>query len=373
MAEVPTDQWDNLVRNNYPFLKHGFLSALEKQGCVGEHTGWLPRHLSYSKQDKLIAALPLYEKHNSWGEFVFDHAWADAYHQYGVEYYPKLVNAIPFTPASGQRILLENVAHPGAGENAAILIAGANSLVDKGGYSGIHCLFPESADFALLNQNGAVSRKDCQFHWHNHNYQSFGEFLETLKFKKRKNIKQERRKVIDAGVSIRWLDGNTASIQDWHEFTRLYRQIYDRKYGMPAFSEAFFMAIAQSMPDQIHLVLADQQGDCVAGALMYSDDTTLYGRHWGCDNYIDSLHFEVCYYQGIEYCIKTGLKRFDPGAQGEHKIARGFVPTPTRSLHWMGQSPFRDAIRQFVEREQAGVQRYIDAVTAHSPYNTVQL
>ncbi len=364
--DIPGRQWNRLVKDKYPFLQHTFLSALEKHGCVGAHAGWIPRHLGYMHNGRLIAAMPLYEKHNSWGEFVFDHAWASAYQRAGMDYYPKLLNAIPFTPASGQRIL-------SGGDNqkatAGVLVSAANTLAKDGGYSGVHCLFPSNADFNNLNQYHAVCRSDCQFHWHNQQYNHFDDFLGALKSKKRKNIKQERRKVAESGVKIRRLDGHTASEKDWSDFTRLYRRIYERKYGMPAFNQAFFMDIARAMPAQIQLVLAVRGRVCLAGALMYCDDTTLYGRHWGCDRYIDCLHFEVCYYQGIEFCIEKGLKRFDPGAQGEHKIPRGFVPTRTRSLHWMADSPFSQAIAQFVEREQTDVQRYIEALAAHSPYH----
>ena len=357
--------WNQMVHHNYPFLKHEFLAALESCHCVGKHMGWIPKYLCCFQGKKLVAALPLYEKYNSWGEFVFDYAWADAYQRHGISYYPKLISAIPFTPSVGQRMLLHRDHDPGL---ASVLIQAAKTLVAAEDYSGIHFLFPDDADFSLINTQDMVCRADCQFHWHNRNYPSFDNFLYTLKAKKRKNIRQERRKVSDAAISIRWLNGHTASQADWSEFTRLYQKIYDRKYGMPAFNADFFSAISQSMPDQIQLALADLDRRCIAGALMYSDDSTLYGRHWGCDQYMNSLHFELCYYQGIEFCITNGLQRFDPGAQGEHKVARGFVPTKTRSLHWLSDIPFNNAIRQFAQREQVGVQHYIDAVKAHSPY-----
>ncbi len=364
--EIPAQQWNRLVRGNYPFLNHSFLSAVERFDCVGEQVGWLPRHLICQQDQTLVAAMPVYEKHNSWGEFVFDHAWANAFHQYGVRYYPKLINAAPFTPACGQRILIAGT-HPG--EWAQKLVRAAKTYAREHGYSGVHCLFPEPGDYQLLNRLDAVSRYDCQFHWHNRGYTRFGDFLETLKSRKRKTILRERRKVVEANVQIQWLNGNEASAANWHEFARLYQKTYDRKYGIPAFNPAFFTAVSEAMPDQVHLVSAQVDGQSVAAALLYSDDTTLYGRHWGCDHYIDCLHFEVCYYQGIEYCIRHGLQRFDPGAQGEHKIARGFEPTRTRSLHWMSDNPFNQAIAQFVRREQTGVQRYMEAVAAHSPYH----
>ena len=364
--EIPGQQWNRLVRGNYPFLNHGFLSAVERFDCVGEQVGWVPRHLTCQQNQTLVAAMPVYEKHNSWGEFVFDHAWADAFHRYGIKYYPKLINAVPFTPASGQRILIDGQ-HRDKWTQA--LVRAAKTLAQEYGYSGVHCLFPDACDYHLLNRLDAVSRYDCQFHWYNRGYTCFEDFLKTLKSKKRKNILHERRKIVDADVQIQWLDGHSATQTDWLEFTRLYQKIYDRKYGMPAFNLDFFTAVTEAMPDQVHLVSAKVDGQCIAAALMYSDDTTLYGRHWGCDRYVDSLHFEVCYYQGIDYCIRHGLERFDPGAQGEHKIARGFEPTRTHSLHWMSKSPFNLAIQQFVQHEQVGVQHYMDAVAAHSPFN----
>lgn len=367
--EIPAQQWNRLVHRRYPFLNHGFLSAVENFHCVGQQVGWIPRHLTCQQNQTLVAAMPIYEKHNSWGEFVFDHAWADAFHRHGVQYYPKLINAMPFTPAPGQRILTDGEDRE---RSAHTLITAAKALAGEHGYSGVHCLFPETDDYHLLNRLQAVSRHDCHFHWHNRGYTCFEDFLQTLKSKKRKNILRERRRVADANVQINWLNGHSATQADWLAFTRLYQKIYDRKYGMPAFNLAFFTTVARTMPDQIHLVSAKMDGQCIAGALMYSDDTTLYGRHWGCDDHVDSLHFEICYYQGIEFCIEHGLERFDPGVQGEHKIARGFEPTQTRSLHWMSDSPFSAAIEQFARHEQTHVQHYMEAVTAHSPYNDTQ-
>ena len=363
---IDAHQWNALVRERYPFLRHGFLSAMERHGCVGHRCGWIPRHLGCFDGDVLIGAMPLYEKHNSWGEFVFDHAWADAFQRAGIAYYPKLVNAIPFTPATGQRILAKA---DGRGEIIRALLNGARELMKRGEFSGLHSLFVEPGEFELLNTPDAVSREDCQFHWHNQGYRSFAEFLATLKAKKRKNIRHERATVEHSGVVIRRLDGHTAGEKDWHDFSQMYRGIYDRKYGYPAFNQSFFAEVASLIPDQIQLVMAHQGDTPVAAALMYLDDHTLYGRHWGCQHYLDCLHFELCYYQGIEICIERGLRRFDPGAQGEHKIARGFAPARTRSLHWMAQSRFTRAIEQFAGHEKSSVTQYITAVEQHSPYH----
>ena len=366
--DIDPSRWNVLVRDRYPFLQHGFLSAMERHACVGPRAGWIPRHLGCFDGDALVGAMPLYEKHNSWGEFVFDHAWADAFHRAGLAYYPKLVNAIPFTPAAGQRVLAREHGREGI---LRALLGGARELMGGGRFSGLHSLFVEPGEFAWLHTEDAVSRSDCQFHWHNRGYPDFDAFLGTLKAKKRNNIRRERARAAGAGVVIRRLDGHTAGEADWRDFTEMYRGIYDRKYGYPAFNLGFFTEVAALMPDQIQLVMVRRKDDAeaVAAALMYRDHHTLYGRHWGCRGYVDCLHFETCYYQGIEICIAGGLQRFDPGAQGEHKIARGFAPTPTRSLHWMAHSPFARAIRQFAGHERSGVKEYINAVARHSPYH----
>ena len=370
--DIDAGQWNALARGRYPFVRHEFLAAMERHGCVGESSGWIPRHLGCFDGDELVGAMPLYEKHNSWGEFVFDHAWAEAFHRAGLAYYPKLVNAIPFTPATGQRVLVRDDGRGFETTIAAKLVDGMRELMRRGNFSGAHSLFVAPRQFEQLNIRGALSRLDCQFHWHNRGYRDFDDFLSTLKAKKRKNIRQERTRVAQAGVTVRRLDGHTATAQDWRDFTSMYRAIYNRKYGYPAFNLNFFRAVADAMPEQVQLVLAQRDGDGehpIAAALMYLDDDTLYGRHWGCREMVDCLHFEVCYYQGIELCIERGLRRFDPGAQGEHKIARGFSPTPTRSLHYLAEPAFADAVARFVGHETSGVERYIDAVKRHSPYH----
>ena len=367
---IDAREWNALVRARYPFLRHEFLSAMERNGCVGESAGWLPRHLGAFENGALVGAMPLYEKHNSWGEFVFDHAWAEAFHRAGLDYYPKLVNAVPFTPAGGQRIL----ARGQSAEITRALLRGALELMRRGRFSGLHSLFIAPEEFEMLRSADAgaevVTREDCQFHWHNRGYKTFGDFLATLKAKKRKNIRQERAKVAAAGLHVRRLDGNTATPRDWHDFCGLYEGIYERKYGRPAFNLAFFREVAAAMPEQVQLVIARREdGEAVAAALMYLDDHALYGRHWGARARTDCLHFEACYYQGIEICIQNGLQLFDPGAQGEHKIARGFTPTRTRSLHWMAASPFTHALRQFAGAEKSGVAQYMRAAWRHSPYS----
>jgi len=363
--EVPSIQWNRLVQDNHPFLRHEFLHAMELHRCVGERFGWLPRHIGvYDDSDELLGAMPLYEKHNSYGEFVFDHAWADAFQRNGLAYYPKLVSAIPYTPARGQRLLARTGTQS---EVYPLLLNRALQLTRQLGCSGFHCLFPLPAEHRFLNRQ-LLSRHDCQFHWHNRQYRDFDEFLGRLNAKKRKNIRQERRRASRAGVVIRRLDGFTASEQDWRHFSRFYEQTFQEKWGLATFNNEFFSEVARRMPDQVLLVLADLDGRCIAGALMYRSDHTLYGRHWGCSQQVDALHFEVCYYQGIEYCIEQGLAHFEPGAQGEHKMARGFLPAGTESNHWLVDQRFYEPIARFVQHERDAVSDYMEKLAASSPY-----
>lgn len=365
--EISASDWNSLVTDNHPFLRHEFLSAMEKHGCVGDQFGWLPLHISVHENGRLIGAMPLYEKTNSYGEFVFDHAWEGAYERNGLNYYPKLVSAIPYTPATGQRLLTTKSRFT---EIAAVLTQTALQLTKEINASSIHCLFPEAQEINFLAQQQWLIRHDAQFHWHNRNYQSFEEFLNCLNPKKRKNIRQERRKVNEAGVNLRVLDGHSAKEKDWQDWSLFYKKTFDEKWGVATFNHDFFSAIAKQLPEQIVLVLADLDDRCIAGSLMYRSDTTLYGRHWGCIDNINSLHFEACYYQGIEYCIKNEIKIFEPGAQGEHKIARGFLPTLTRSAHWLADDQLRVPIENFIEHEKAAVSGYIKQLQSSSPYKT---
>lgn len=366
IAQLPADQWNALVQDANPFLQHAFLAALEQHGCVGENFGWLPRHIAVFENSVLVAAMPLYEKHNSYGEFVFDQAWANAYQQHGLRYFPKLVSSIPYTPASGQRLLVQ------AGREAElypVLLAAASRLADTLEASGVHYLFPVAGQLDWLQQQGLIIRHDCQFHWHNADYRHFDDFLARLTPKKRKNVKQERRKVQEAGIALRLLDGNTATAADWAAFAFFYRLTFEGKWGLPTLNEGFFAAMAQALGGQVVLVMADKHdGECIAGALMFRSATRLYGRHWGCSEYFDSLHFEACYYQGIAYCIRHGLQVFEPGAQGEHKVPRGFVPTLTRSAHGLRDARFHAAAQRHAQYEQEGVARYMAQMNQHSPY-----
>ncbi|MEZ5476702.1 MAG: GNAT family N-acetyltransferase [Thiolinea sp.] len=365
LDQIAPTQWNALVRDNNPFVRHEFLAALEHHGCVGEDFGWLPCHVLLWDNEELIGALPLYEKYNSYGEFVFDHAWANAYQKHGLDYYPKLVSAIPYTPASGQRLLAQ------AGRETEVfptLLATVQHLVREREASGFHCLFANAAEQDWLETQQLVVRHDCQFHWRNFAYRDFDEFLATLSAKKRKNIRQERRRVADSGVELRLLDGHSATAEDWARFAYFYRHTFESKWGFPTLNQGFFQEVATRLPDQVLLVMADWQGQCIAGSLMYRSETRLFGRHWGCVEQVDQLHFEACYYQGIEYCIREGLAVFEPGAQGEHKVPRGFIPTLTRSSHWLSSAPFQSAVQQHSLHEQRAVAHYMDSVREHLPY-----
>lgn len=365
LDQINAQQWNALVQDNNPFLRHEFLSALENNGCVGEQFGWLPRHIAVYENHTLIAALPLYEKYNSYGEFVFDHAWAETYKHNDLAYFPKLVSSIPYTPASGQRLLVQ------AGREAELYPLLLDAILQVAAAvkaSSWHCLFPLSEQQDWLESQGLIARHDCQFHWFNQQYATFDEFLSTFSSKKRKNIKQERRKVQESGVQLRVLDGHSASPQDWQDFAFFYQHTFESKWGIPTLNYGFFLEVAQQLPEQVVLVLADLNGECVAGSLMFRSASKLFGRHWGCTHYIDGLHFEACYYQGIDYCIRHGLQVFEPGAQGEHKVARGFVPTLTRSSHWLADARFVPAVRRHSHYEQQAVARYMQEVSEHSPY-----
>ena len=377
ISQINAEQWNSLVTDNNPFMRHEFLHALEKHECASPKFGWHPCHIGIYEDDKgqskLIAAMPLYAKTNSYGEFVFDHAWSDAYNRNQLEYYPKLVSSIPYTPASGQRLLCEETRRE---ELYPILIETVQQFCQEQKYSGFHCLFANSDEQDWLESHGLMERHDCQFHWHNQNYSKFEDFLDKLDKKKRKNVRQERRRVEQQPVNIRVLDGHTATEKDWQDFARFYEITFMEKYGTATLNEGFFKEVAEKLPDQIVLVLVDRteaNGDevecvkeCIAGSLMYRSDTILYGRHWGCSEQVDKLHFEACYYQGIEYCIANKLQHFEPGAQGQHKIARGFVPTLTRSSHWLNNSPFQESIDNFIRHEITNIDAYMK--TLKSPY-----
>jgi predicted N-acyltransferase len=364
--EIAADEWNSLVGSDFPFLRHEFLLAAEHSGSVSPETGWIPRHLTcYDDSNKLRAALVLYEKNHSWGEFVFDWAWASAYEQAGYDYYPKLVAAVPFTPAPGKRLLLRD---PADTEAASALLDAAINLAEETDCSSVHVLFPDAGELPSLQDAGLHVRKDCQFHWHNRGYSQFDDFLATFSSAKRKKTRRDRRRVAEAGISFRRLKGHDLDDETWILVYRLISVTFMRRGSLPYFNLSFFAQISRTLAENILVILAEKDGQAIAAALFFESDDVLYGRYWGSEGHYDALHFETCYYQGIEYCIDTGKQVFEPGTQGEHKISRGFVPTPTWSAHWLKQPEFYSAIGNYLSEERRHIERYMEAVDAHSPY-----
>ncbi len=368
LAGIDSREWNALGAAPYPFLRHEFLRALEKQGAVGERYGWLPRHLvARDRNGTLLGAVPLYLKNNSYGEFVFDWSWAQAYERAGLDYYPKLVSAAPYTPATGPKLLLHPAAPPALADD---LISAAGALAEELGVSSLHWLFTPEDETSRLQAHGLMRRHGCQFHWQNQGYRDFDDFLARLSSAKRKKIRRERRRVHEAGIDIRQLRGDEISDSEWATFHRLYESTFHKRGGMPTLSEGFFREIGRQMPASVLLVLAYHQQRIVAAAFNLVGDDTLYGRHWGCEEEFHSLHFEACYYQGLDFCIANGLQRFEPGAQGEHKVSRGFLPTTTASAHWIADPRFAEAVRHFLEQEQGAMVDYEAEMNTHSPYKT---
>jgi predicted N-acyltransferase len=314
---------------------------------------------------KLRGAMPLYEKSHSWGEFVFDWAWAEAYQRAGLCYYPKLVSAVPFTPASSSRLLLMDAADQ---QGAKLLLRAAIRIAEERQYSSLHVLFPTDIDLQICRDLQLHVRKDCQFHWHNRHYGNFDDFLRTFSAPKRKKVRQDRRRVSDAGITFRRLHGGDMSPSDWRRAYELISVTFLRRGAMPYFDLNFFCAIGRCMPDNVLVVFAERAGRAIAAAVYFESADRLYGRYWGSDGKYDALHFETCYYQGIEYCIENGKSVFEPGTQGEHKIARGFSPTTTWSAHWLRHPEFFSAVGAYISAESRHVERYMQSVSDHSPY-----
>lgn len=368
--EIPAASWNYMVADRNPFLRHEFLAALEHSDSVGEKFGWIPQHLAlYNDQQQLMGATPLYLKYNSYGEFVFDWAWAEAYERAGLAYYPKLVSAIPYTPATGGRLLLHPALDAQQREHArSQLVAATIHHAQQLQSSSLHWLFPTNEESATFEEHGLMRRIDCQFHWHNLGYQNFDDFLQSLTARKRKNIRQERRHAQSHALTIEMVSGNNATEEQLQAAERFYRTTFDKKWGHATLNLEFFHEIAATMGEQLILMLAKDKQRYVAGAICYRGENTLYGRHWGCIAEYHSLHFELCYYQGIEYCIREGLQHFEPGAQGEHKLSRGFLPTVTQSYHWIANAQFRAALQEHVQHERSGIRRYIEELQTHTPY-----
>ncbi len=366
IAAIDPAAWNALTGTDHPFLRHEFLASIEASGSVGPGTGWQPHHAVIYDDTRLIAALPLYEKTNSWGEFVFDFAWANAYQQAGLNYYPKLVSAVPFTPVTGPRFLT-SPDHDFA-TLMDLLIETVQQFATAQGISSWHVLYPPADNGETLARHGLLLRKDCQFHWHNRGYSSFDDFLGELRSVKRKKLRRERRRIQESGVTFRTLSGADLTTDLWHDIMPLYANSFLRRGHTPYLNEEFFNLVTACMPEQILVILAEHQNKPIASAIFFRSEDTLFGRYWGSSARYHSLHFETCYYQGIDYCIEHGLAHFEPGTQGEHKISRGFEPTETWSAHWLSQPQFADAIDTFLNRERAYTDDYIEAVRDHIPF-----
>jgi uncharacterized protein len=372
LSEVDPSDWNRLA-GGHPMLSHEFFHALHQTGCAAADSGWLPQFLTLwdeaARYDgngrpahRLRAAMPLYLKSHSYGEYVFDWAWADAYQRHGLAYYPKLLAAIPFSPVCGPRLLAATDAERAALVRAALALAkNASSL---------HVLFPQPQEAALMRSAGMMLRSSVQFHWSNPGYGSFDEFLSQMSHDKRKKIRQERRQVRAAGVSFRQLRGDEIRESDWALFARCYNRTYRAHRSTPYLSLEFFQRLGQTMPQHLLLIVAELEGKPIASALNLYSQHTLYGRYWGTLQYLPCLHFETCYYQALEFCIEQKIKVFEGGAQGEHKLARGFLPVKTLSAHWLAHPEFSDAVERFLEREHQGIERYVDELNEHSPFKT---
>ncbi|WP_019592604.1 GNAT family N-acetyltransferase [Thioalkalivibrio sp. ALRh] len=376
LGDVDPAAWDALTGGTEPFLRHAFLEGLERHGCLGRQFGWFPQHVLIFREDELVAAAPAYAKTNNYGEFVFDFAWESAWSRHGLNYYPKLVVSVPYTPATGPRLLV----HPEAPDFDHLRTLLVRALVTRGrelNASGVNILFPNADDLDVTREMGLAERMGCQYHWSNADYGSFDDFLAALSSKKRKNIKRERRRVTEAGIEFRTLTGATGSPEDWARFHRFYVDTFEKHMGIPTLSEAFFVETAAALGDQVVLFEARRPGEAgddetIAAALCYRSHDTLYGRFWGCTEELADLHFETCYYQGIAFCIREGLARFEPGAQGEHKIPRGFLPTPTYSAHMILTEGFDQPVRDFCEREAQLMRTQCERLHEHSPYRHVE-
>jgi len=367
LAQVKAHEWNGVAGTDHPFLRHEFLYGLERAGCTTPDTGWQPCHLLLRRGGTLVALMPLYLKSHSYGEYVFDWSWAEAWRRSGLAYYPKLLSAIPFTPATGPRLCIAAGLEQRSAEQR--LFEAVQQFALQRELSSWHLLFPEQAVSDRLQARGVHRRAAVQFHWFNEGYASFDEFLERFSSRKRKSLRRERRRVAEQGLSLTALAGDAISEARWQQFYRFYQLTYARHSGHGGYlSREFFIDVASTMGDQIVMFVASRAGRDVAAALCFRSTDTLYGRYWGCEQEFDCLHFETCYYQGIHYCIENGLQRFDPGAQGEHKIQRGFRPVTTWSNHWIADGQLSQAVADFTRREARHVEQYREAACRLLPF-----
>jgi predicted N-acyltransferase len=381
--DIPAERWNSLIDNDYPFIRHEFFHALENSAdnieqeafiACCKQSGWQANHVAVYQNNVLVACMPNYTKSHSYGEYIFDWAWANAYSQHGYDYYPKLLSAVPFSPVSGPR-LISKPSTDKAQLHAAIFEEIKNHC-EKYNYSSFHALYLPEHDSESFNALGMVQRHSFQYHWKNRNehqqrYSAFDDFLETLKSRKRKSIRKERNAIAHQCIEFEQLRGEQIEHYHWDLFYRLYQITYLKRSGHAGYlPKAFFISLAESLGDQVMLILARKNGDYIAGAMYLVSETTLYGRYWGCREHAEFLHFETCIYQGIDYCIEQGIETFDAGAQGEHKLQRGFVPVSTWSNHWIRDPGFRRAITSFIAQEAEHHANVMEQARTYLPYKT---
>jgi hypothetical protein len=374
VAQIPQDEWDACANPApgvcNPFVSHAFFAALEASGSASARTGWAPRHLMARIDGRIAGIVPCYLKSHSQGEYVFDHGWADAFERAGGRYYPKLQATVPFTPASGPRLLVHRDADPAA--TRAILAQGLIALCDTTKASSVHVTFASEAECAGLAEHGFLQRNDQQFHWHNQGYASFEDFLGSLASRHRKSIRRERRDAVANGISIHLLTGGDITEEAWDAYFEFYMETGSRKWGRPYLNRQFYRLIGETMADRVLLVMARRAGRWIAGAINFIGSDTLFGRNWGAIEHHPFLHFEVCYYQAIDYAIARGLSRVEAGAQGEHKVARGYLPQTTYSAHYIADPALRRAVRDYLKQERAYVAEAVRELTDAGPFRKVE-
>lgn len=375
IANIPAACWDSLFDSENPFVKHAFLLALEESGCVNADTGWQAHHLELVDGDEPLAVMPLYAKNNSYGEFVFDWGWAEAYQRHGLDYYPKLVTAIPFSPVQGPRVGVSATCD--TDDVFRALLGAIHQLADSQHFSSWHLLFPglqlQTALLEMKGEGAFLHREAIQFHWFNRDYRTFDDFLSTFRSSRRKNIKRERRMVVEQGVRMQRKTGIDITDEEWQGFYHCYQSTYLKRSGHSGYlNREFFDQLRKTMPEKLMLVVARLEDEIVACSLFLYDNARLYGRYWGALKDVSCLHFEACFYQGIEFCIDHGIRKFDPGTQGEHKLMRGFEPVKSASYHWIANQQFRSAIADFLNHEKRSTEMYKRQAETYLPYRRDQ-
>ncbi|MFV0297842.1 MAG: GNAT family N-acetyltransferase [Hyphomicrobiaceae bacterium] len=370
IADITASDWDRCANPPElpldPFLTHAFLHALEEAGTVGPRTGWMPQHLVLEENGIVTGVMPLYAKSHSKGEYIFDYGWAEAYERTGGHYYPKLQGAVPFTPVPGRRLLVEP--GPDAATRERSLLAAAIEVAKRSSLSSLHLTFMDEGQWQRAGDAGLLQRTDKQFHWHNAGYDTFDDFLATLASRKRKNVRKERLMALDSGLEIEHITGSALTEAHWDAFYRFYMDTGSRKWGRPYLNRKFFSLLGARMADRVLLMLARRGDTYVAGALNLIGGDCLYGRYWGTTEHAPFLHFELCYYQAIDYAIRHKLARVEAGAQGEHKLARGYMPTATYSVHWIGDEGFRKAVARYLDDERRYMAQEREALSHYGPY-----